>query len=92
MAEKQERPRYEVAVINAKPMFLQIDMGDESRWNKELVFALQIVLWHNHIIFVAVVKSCHGISTNKILPKIIQRVTDKIIRRIHATLMLHVKV
>jgi recombination protein RecT len=43
MREKPERPKYEVAVINAKPMFLQIDQGDESRWNKELVFALQIV-------------------------------------------------
>ncbi len=41
--EIAQRPRYEAAVINAKPMFLQIDQGDESRWNKELVFALQIV-------------------------------------------------
>ena len=43
MSEPQARPKYEVAVINAKPMFLQIEQGDESRWNKELVFALQII-------------------------------------------------
>lgn len=43
MIDRIERPRYEVAVISAKPMFLQIDQGDEGRWNRELVFALQIV-------------------------------------------------
>lgn len=40
---KSERPKYELAVISAKPMFLQIEHGDESRWNKELVFALQLL-------------------------------------------------
>ena len=41
--EKPKRPPYELAVTNARPMFLQIEQGDESRWNKELVFALQII-------------------------------------------------
>lgn len=37
------RPKYELAIFGAKQMFLQIEQGDEARWNKELVFALQIV-------------------------------------------------
>jgi recombination protein RecT len=39
----KERPPYEMAVIAAKPMFLQVEQGDEGKWNRELVFALQIV-------------------------------------------------
>lgn len=38
----EERPRYEVAVAAAKPMFLNV-VKDEQIWTKELGFAIQIV-------------------------------------------------
>lgn len=43
MTEQKQRPKYEMAIFSAKPMFLQIEQGDEARWNKELVFALQSI-------------------------------------------------
>jgi recombination protein RecT len=38
-----EKPKHELAIVAAKPMFLQIEQGDELRWNKEMVFALQVI-------------------------------------------------
>jgi recombination protein RecT len=38
-----DRPRHELAIISAKSMFLKIENGDEARWNRELVFAMQVV-------------------------------------------------
>lgn len=39
--QKPDRPRFEVAAISAKQMFLQV--ADEGTWNKEIGFALQIL-------------------------------------------------
>jgi len=41
------KPAYEMAVWSAKDMFIKIDDGDESRWNKELVFAMQAIRSNN---------------------------------------------
>lgn len=36
-----ERPKFEMAVTAAKPMFIQAMGGDEKVWNREAVFAIQ---------------------------------------------------
>jgi recombination protein RecT len=41
MSEIAARPKYEMAVIEAKPMFIQC--SDEKTWSKEVGFAMQIL-------------------------------------------------
>lgn len=57
----EERPKYEIAVAAAKPMFIKV-VQDEQVWNRELGFAIQIVRGS------AMLQACPGESiTNAIV-------------------------
>lgn len=38
-----DHPKYELAIGSAKQMFVKIHDGDDSKWNRELVFAIQSI-------------------------------------------------